>query len=162
MSELPENVVDMINARLGGFNEAMGVHFVSIEANEIVAELKASEQHLQPYGLVHGGVFTALIETLCSVGAALAVMPEGKTAVGLENTTSFLRAVRSGTIRGTARPLSQGRRSHVWQAEVRDQEDRLVASGRVRMLILEPGAEAAGEEVRLEHPVSQQSEKSEK
>ena len=150
MRGLPDNVVEMINERLGGFNLSLGLRFVEARPDSFVAELSVDDKHRQPYGLVHGGVYTAMIETLCSVGAALTVMPEGKSAVGLENTTSFLRAVRSGIIRGTARPLSLGRRSHVWQGEIHDERGRLVASGRVRMIILEAGAEAAGEEVRLE------------
>ncbi len=60
-------------------------------------------------------------------------------AVGLENHTSFLRAVREGKLTATARPVVRGRRTQVWEAEVRDDEDRLVATGRVRLLCLEQG-----------------------
>jgi len=76
-------------------------------------------------------------------------MEEGRSAVGLENATSFLRAVRAGVLRGTARPKFTGRRSHVWEAEIHDGENRVVATGRVRLVILEPGAEAGGEVVAL-------------
>jgi uncharacterized protein (TIGR00369 family) len=55
-------------------------------------------------------------------------------AVGLENHTSFIRAVRSGRLRATARPITRGRKTHVWEAEVRDEQDRVVATGRVRLL----------------------------
>jgi uncharacterized protein (TIGR00369 family) len=139
----------MINERLGGYNTAMSLRFVRAEMDEFVAELEIGEQHLQPYGLVHGGVYSGMIETLCSVGAALNVLAEGKSTVGLENTTSFLRAARSGVLRCTARPLVRGRRSHVWEGQIQDDRDRLVATGRVRMLVLEPGAEADGVEVGL-------------
>ena len=118
-----------------------------------MAELEIDERHLQPYGLVHGGVYAGMIESLCSTGAALSVWNEGQNTVGLENTTAFLRAVRSGTLRGTARPLARGRRSHVWEAEIKDDRDRLVASGRVRLMVLDPGAEADGETVTLEAPL---------
>lgn len=150
MNEVPKNMVEMINDRMGGYNKAMGLHFIRAGLDEFVAELEIGEQHRQPYGLVHGGVYTGMIETLCSVGAAMNVMGEGKSAVGLENTTSFLRAVRSGVLRGTARPLVRGQRSHVWEAQIHDDRGRLVATGRVRMLVLEPGAEADGVELRLE------------
>jgi uncharacterized protein (TIGR00369 family) len=149
MTELPEDVVQMINERLGGYNRAMGLTFVSATLDEFVAELEIGEQHLQPYGLVHGGVLAGMIESLCSTAAALNVFAEGKSTVGLENSTSFLRAVRAGTLRCTARPLVRGRRSQVWEAEVRDDDGRLVASGRVRMLVLEQGARADGEAVAL-------------
>lgn len=147
MTEFPPNVVEMINARLGGYDEGMGLRFISARPDEFIAELDVAEHHLQPYGLVHGGVLSGMIETLCSVGAALNVYTEGKNTVGLENSTSFLRAVRSGTLRGTARPLFRGRRSHVWHAEVRDDRDRQVACGRVRMLVLDPGSAADGQVV---------------
>ncbi|MDP3286527.1 MAG: PaaI family thioesterase [Desulfobacterales bacterium] len=149
MNQFPENAVEMINGLIGGFNKSMGLRFVKATPNEFVAEIEIDERHLQPYGIVHGGVYAGMIETLCSTGAALNVYSEGKSAVGLENTTSFLRAVRSGTLRGTARPVLTGRRSHVWEAQVTDDRDRLVATGRVRLLVLEPGSEADGITVEL-------------
>lgn len=152
MDSFPENVVDLINERLGGYNNVIGLRFVAASPDQFVAELEIDEGHLQPYGLVHGGVYAGMIESLCSTGAALSVWNEGKSTVGLENTTAFLRAVRSGTLRGTARPLARGRRSHVWEAEIKDDRDRLVASGRVRLMVLDPGAEADGETVTLETP----------
>jgi len=152
MDIFPENVIDLINERLGGYNSVMGLRFVEASPDRFVAELEIDERHLQPYGLVHGGVYAGMIESLCSTGAALSVWNEGQSTVGLENTTAFLRAVRSGTLRGTARPLARGRRSHVWEAEIKDDRDRLVASGRVRLMVLDPGAEADGETVTLEAP----------
>ncbi len=150
MANFPEQVLEMVNLRLGGFNEAMGLKFTTIEPEKLVAELTVDQQHKQPYGIVHGGVYSAMIETLCSTGAALNVMADGCTAVGLENTTSFLRAVRSGTLRCIAYPQFKGRRSHVWKAEVHDDRKRLVATGRVRLIILESGAEAGGAKVGLQ------------
>jgi len=152
MGVFPENVIDLINERLGGYNSVIGLRFVEASPDRFVAALEIDERHRQPYGLVHGGVYAGMIESLCSTGAALSVWNEGKNTVGLENTTAFLRAVRSGTLRGTARPLARGRRSHVWEAEIKDDRDRLVASGRVRLMVLDSGAEADGETVTLEAP----------
>ncbi|MDJ0830761.1 MAG: PaaI family thioesterase [Desulfobacterales bacterium] len=149
MDAFPENVVDLINANMGGYNTALGLRIVKATPDEFVGEIDISEKHLQPYGLVHGGVYAGMIETLCSTGAAINIFAENKNAVGLENTTSFLRAVRSGRLRCAARPLVLGKRSHVWEAEVRDDQDRLIATGRVRLLVLEPGAEVSGEVVGL-------------
>ncbi|MDF1563185.1 MAG: PaaI family thioesterase [Deltaproteobacteria bacterium] len=148
--ELPENVTEMVNAHIMGFDATMGMRYLKVSADELIAELTVGEQHHQPYGLVHGGVHAGLIEAVCSTGAAVNVMPEGKSAVGLDNMTSFLRASRSGTLRCRATPIHKGRRSHVWQAEVRDGEDRLLATGRVRLMILDAGAAAAGETVELQ------------
>jgi 1,4-dihydroxy-2-naphthoyl-CoA hydrolase len=149
MSDFPENAVDMVNGVLGGFNIAIGLRFIKAKAEEFVAELTVGDQHLQPYGLVHGGIYAGMIETVCSTGAAIHVFSEGKNAVGLENATSFLKAVRSGTLRCSAKPVLLGRRSHVWDAQIHDDRNRLVATGRVRLMILESGAEADGMTVAL-------------
>jgi len=155
MAELPENVTEMVNAHVMGFDAAMGMHFVSISEGELVAEMKVGPQHQQPYGLVHGGVYAGLIEAVCSTGAAITVMGEGRNAVGLENTTAFLRATRGGTLTCTATPVHRGRRSHVWEARVTDDAGKALATGRVRLMILEAGAAAGGETVSLREPESE-------
>ena len=147
--ETDDEALTALNARRAGFNDTMQLRFTSLTPQTITAEVVVASCHLQPYGLVHGGVYASMIETLCSTGAALSVRDEARHAVGLENNTSFLRAVRSGTLRGVARPLSQGRRSQVWSAEIHDDQGRLVATGRVRLLVLEDGATAAGQQVGL-------------
>jgi uncharacterized protein (TIGR00369 family) len=128
----------------------MGLRFIKAGPDEYVAEIEITDRHLQPYGLVHGGVYAGMIETLCSTGAALTVWGENKNTVGLENNTSFLKAVRAGRLRCTAKPLLLGKRSHVWEAGIHDDQGRLVASGRVRLMVLEPGATVAGREVRMQ------------
>jgi len=130
-----------------GWVRVMGMHFTRATTEEVEAEVEIELKHRQAYGIVHGGVHCGIIETLASVGAALNAMQEGKTAVGLENHTSFIRATRSGKIRAVAKPLTRGRRSHVWEGTVYDDKGRVLATGRVRMMILEPDTELAGERV---------------
>jgi 1,4-dihydroxy-2-naphthoyl-CoA hydrolase len=149
MADADVDVVTMLNAARGGFEVALGLTFRRATPDEVVCEVPVGPNLLQPYGLVHGGVYSSIIETLASVGAALFAMPKGQTTVGLENTTSFLRAVRSGTLIGTARPLHRGRQTQVWEVEVRGDDGKLAATGRVRMLCLEPGAAIAGETVAI-------------
>lgn len=149
---MTENLQDhskQANELKGGFNTTIGLNFVRATSEEVIAEVMIGPHHLQPYGLVHGGLYSAMIETLASTGAAINAIALGQTAVGQENSTSFLRAVRQGTLRGRAVPLVRGRRSHVWEVSITDDQDRLVAKGRVRLLCLEAGAEAGGEEVKL-------------
>ncbi|HZA50903.1 MAG TPA: PaaI family thioesterase [Myxococcaceae bacterium] len=131
------------------WTRANGVRVTRATRDEVRAEMEIRPEHLQSYGIVHGGVHCALIETIASIGAAIHAIPEGKSAVGLENHTSFLRAVRSGRLRAVAKPLTRGRRSHVWEGSVYDDQERLVASGRVRLLILEPDTELAGKRVEI-------------
>jgi uncharacterized protein (TIGR00369 family) len=99
---------------------------------------------VQPYGIVHGGVHTGIIEAACSTGAAIVALARGQAVVGLENSTSFITAVRGGTLRVTATPVTRGRRTQVWQATVTDEAGKTCATGRVRLLCLEPGSELAG------------------
>ena len=89
MDSFPENVLELLNENLGGFNNAMGLKFIKATPDEYVAEIEIADQHIQPYGLVHGGVYAGMIETMCSTGAALTVWQENKSTVGLENNTSF-------------------------------------------------------------------------
>lgn len=141
---MSEDFTAMLNGMIDGFNATMGVRFVRVTLDEVVAELDVGPQHLQPYGLVHGGVYAGLAETVCSVGAGVNAFADGRATVGLENHTSFLQAVRSGTLRATARPLVKGRRTHVWQATITDADARTVATGQVRLMMLEQGSSVAG------------------
>lgn len=140
----------LANAERGGFNETLGLRFLRVTAEEVVAEVPVSPHLLQPYGLVHGGVHASIVETLCSVGAAMHALPSGKTTVGLENSTSLLRATRDGTLTGRATPVHRGQRTQAWQVEIRDEAGELVAIGRVRMMVLEEGAALAGKRVEVE------------
>jgi uncharacterized protein (TIGR00369 family) len=144
-----DDFAPMLNAARDGWCTAMDLRFIRATRDEVVAEWTVGPQHLQAYGIVHGGVHSGVVETLASVGAALDVMPHGRSAVGLENQTSFLHAVRGGTLRAVARPLSRGRRTQVWEVTVADESGRAVAVGRVRMLCLDEGARVAGEDVAI-------------
>ena len=146
MSEAP-NFTDACNEMLGGFNRGIGLRFTHASADEVVAEWTVTPEQHQPYGIVHGGVLCGVIEAVCSTGAALHALARGQSVVGLDNHTSFVRAVREGTLVATAKPLSRGRRTQVWDAVVQDALGRVVASGRVRLICLEAGAEVAGEAV---------------
>lgn len=145
----PSALAEHLNSRRSGWNDAVDLVVVSAAGDRVEATLEITERHHQPYGIVHGGVYASVIESVCSIGAALDVLPSGYSAVGLENHTSFLRAVRGGRLSIVAEPLSRGRRSQLWQAEVRDEAGKLAATGRVRMLCLEPGAQLSGEPVSL-------------
>jgi uncharacterized protein (TIGR00369 family) len=135
------------DVRLTGFDGAMAFEVLRADRDEVVVEYTVDEQHRQPYGIVHGGVHCGVIESVCSTGAALDAMPRGQSVVGLENHTSFVRAVRAGRVRVVATPVTRGRRTQVWEATARDEQGRVVATGRVRLLCLDPGTELAGEKV---------------
>jgi 1,4-dihydroxy-2-naphthoyl-CoA hydrolase len=134
---------------LDGWDRVLGLRIVRASRDEVVAEYEVEPRHHQPYGIVHGGVHCSAVETVCSTGAGIDAMASGRSVVGLENHTSFVRAIRSGKVTIRATPVTRGRRSQLWEAVARDEQGRIVSSGRVRLLCLEPGAELAGEAVAV-------------
>lgn len=143
-----------LNETPEGWLQAMGVTITLATKDEVRAELIVGQEHLQGYGIVHGGVHCGLIESLASIGAALFAIPRGQHVVGLENNTSFIRAVREGAkLRAISTPVTRGSRTQVWEGRVIDEEDRVVATGRVRLLCLEADQSLAGEQVKgVLHP----------
>ena len=139
----------VLNARLDGWNSAMGIRIVRATVDEVTAELEIGPCHRQAYGIVHGGVYAGLIESVSSIAAALWARQHSQSVVGLENHTSFLRAVREGKLSATARPLMRGRRTQVWEAFVSDGAGRIAAQGKVRLIALEAGTSLAGEQVKI-------------
>lgn len=123
-------------AHASGYLQALGMQVTSASADEVVVEWDVEARHHQPMGIVHGGVHAGAVETACSIGATLAANARDPkmVAVGLENHTTFVRAVRSGRLTCTARPVTRGSRTQVWNAEVRDAAGRIVATGSVRLL----------------------------
>ena len=135
-----DDLAERVNRLPSGWVREMGITILEATAERVTCEWEVTEKHHQGYGIVHGGVHCGVVETLASIGAAVVAAPRGQRVVGLENSTSFIRAVRSGRLRAEARPVTTGRRSQVWEAWVRDGDGRLVAQGRVRLLCLEADA----------------------
>jgi 1,4-dihydroxy-2-naphthoyl-CoA hydrolase len=120
-----------------GYVRWLGLQIVESSGDRVVATLELRPDHLQPYGIVHGGIHCALIETLASVGAAL-WFADGQV-VGVSNQTDFLRAVREGTLTATATSIHRGRLQQLWLCEIRDADERAVARGQVRLQNLPAG-----------------------
>lgn len=146
---MAQDFAEQLNEIPEGWVQAMGMTITYATKDEVRAELVVGRQHLQGYGIVHGGVHCGIIETLSSMGAYLFARERGQHVVGLENSTSFIRAVRAGArLHAVATPLTRGRQTQVWQGQVLDESDRVVASGRVRLLCLSPDQSLAGEQVK--------------
>lgn len=131
---MAEDFANEINRLPSGWVKEMGIVITRATADEVTCEVAIAEKHYQGYGIVHGGLHCGIVETLASIGAHLVAAPRQQRVVGLENSTSFIRATRAGTLRGTARPLTRGRTTQVWQVSIADGEGQLVAEGRVRLL----------------------------
>ena len=146
---MSQDFARQLNAIPEGWVQAMGMTITHATKDEVRCELTIGQQHLQGYGIVHGGVHCGIIETLSSMGAYLFARERGQHVVGLENNTSFIRAVRAGSkLRAVATPITRGRQTQVWQAQVLDEQDRLVATGRVRLLCISEEQSLAGEQVK--------------
>ena len=146
--ERSQETTQAMGRMLSGFDTTMGIRMVKLSRDEVVLEYDIDDRHRQPYGIVHGGMHCAVVEAACSAGAGMDAMQRGQAVVGVENHTSFIRAVRSGRVRVTATPLTRGRRSQVWEATSCNEAGQIVSTGRVRLLCLDPGTELAGEPVR--------------
>ena len=133
----PADLAEFVNNLPSGWVREMGIKILEATPDQVTCEWDVSEKHHQGYGIVHGGVHSGVIETLASLGAALVAHPRGQRVAGLENSTSFIRAVRSGRLHAAARPVSRGRSSQLWEAWVWDEHEHLVAQGRVRLLSLD-------------------------
>jgi uncharacterized protein (TIGR00369 family) len=113
---------------------------LGFEALEVGPELARSraevtDQHKQPLGLVHGGVFAAMAESIASQATFAAVVGDGKIAVGMSNNTSFMRPILSGSVHAEARRRHAGSTTWIWDVEMRDDEGRPCALSRVTIAV---------------------------
>ncbi|HLV89488.1 MAG: PaaI family thioesterase [Acidimicrobiales bacterium] len=112
-----------------------GIELTEAEPDRAAGRLVITEDHHQPYGVVHGGVYCTLAETIASTGAAIWAMAQGMAgAVGVTNTTNFLRATTSGVLVAVATPIHRGRSGQLWSVEItREDDGKLVAQSQVRL-----------------------------
>jgi 1,4-dihydroxy-2-naphthoyl-CoA hydrolase len=122
-----------------GFDHELGLKYLEFGPDGIRAQLDIREQLLQPWGIVHGGVYCSIIESLASISAHLWLSENGGgIVVGVNNNTDFLRAIGSGTVSAVSTPIHRGRLQQLWQVTITDENDRVVARGQVRLQNLEP------------------------
>jgi 1,4-dihydroxy-2-naphthoyl-CoA hydrolase len=118
----------------------LDIEFEERGPTRVVGSIAADERHHQPWGLVHGGLYTTAIESFATTGAYEAVKDHGQMAVGVTNITDFLRPHRGGRLTVVATPIQQGRTQQLWQVEIRRPDDeKLVARGQVRLQNVEAG-----------------------
>jgi uncharacterized protein (TIGR00369 family) len=115
------------------FDALYGLEILESSPEEVTAQVAVRDELKQPMGLVHGGVFASIAESIASLGTAWAVFEDGMMAQGLSNQTSFLRPILEGTIHARARRRHRGRTTWVWEVDITDDDDRLCAL--VRMTI---------------------------
>jgi 1,4-dihydroxy-2-naphthoyl-CoA hydrolase len=118
-----------------GFAEAIGVEWIDVDPDNASARVAVEPKHLQPSGLVHGGVYAALAETICSAATYGAVRDDDMVAMGQANHTTFLRPIGEGHVTATARTRHRGRTTWIWDVEMSDDEGRVCALSRVTIAV---------------------------
>jgi uncharacterized protein (TIGR00369 family) len=113
----------------------LGFELLELGAELARARFEVAERHKQPYGLVHGGVYAALAETVTSVATAKAVFADGNIAMGLSNNTSFMRPATAGHVHAEARRRHRGRTTWIWDVDMTDDDGRLCAVSRLTIAV---------------------------
>jgi 1,4-dihydroxy-2-naphthoyl-CoA hydrolase len=119
----------------GGFDALYGLELLELTDELVRGQVAVRDEVKQPAGLVHGGVLASIAETLASFGTAVVVMPEGMAAMGLSNSTSFLRPILEGTIHARAIRRHRGRTTWIWDVEITDDAGRLCAVTRMTIAV---------------------------
>ena len=131
------DVIERIRAHSGiGFGGNIGIEYTEVTPDRVVVTVDVKPHLHQPYGIVHGGVYCAIVEEVASVAGAVWLGGEGKV-VGVNNSTDFLRAVTEGTLTATGTPVHRGRSQQLWRVEIADDHGRTAAVGQVRLATLQ-------------------------
>jgi 1,4-dihydroxy-2-naphthoyl-CoA hydrolase len=129
-----------VTAELGkGFDNELGLEYIELTPDGGRARLEIKDNLLQPWGIVHGGVYCSIVEGLASVSGQVWLLENGGGhVVGVNNNTDFLRAISSGTVTAVSTPIHRGRRQQLWLITITDDNDRVVARGQVRLQNISP------------------------
>jgi len=117
----------------GSFVRSAGLVVDEVTSTKVSGHIDVGADHHTPWGIVHGGVYTTAVESAASIGASAAVRDKGQVAVGLTNTTHFLRSLVEGYVEVEAVALHQGRTHQLWRVDLRDAAGQLVAHGELRL-----------------------------
>ena len=127
------------------FDALYGLQVLHVDEELVRAQVAVRDEIKQPMGLVHGGVFASIAESITSTATFLAVLPEGKSAQGMSNQTNFLRPITEGTVHAEGRRRHRGRSTWVWEVDITDDEGRLCALVRMTIAVRDrPGPTPAG------------------
>ena len=118
-----------------GFDRTYGLVITEASDEVVRGTVAVRDEITQPYGLVHGGIYASIAESLASLGTAWVVLADGKGALGMSNQTSFLRPISAGTIHAVAHRRHRGRTTWVWDVEISDDAGRLCALTRMTIAV---------------------------
>jgi len=118
-----------------GLGDLIGLEYLDTSPDEGRARIAVTDEVRQPAGLVHGGVYAAMAESICSAATWLAVHEDGMAAMGQSNDATFLRPITEGHVNAVARPRHRGRTTWVWDVEITDDRDRIAALIRMTVAV---------------------------
>jgi len=127
--------VAQINEFLLGFDRLYGLELLECSESEVRAQVVVRDEHKQPAGLVHGGLYTSIAEAIASIATGLTVLDEGNVAMGMSNNTSFLRPMTEGTVHAHALRLHRGRTTWLWDVTFSDDSGRACALTRMTIAV---------------------------
>lgn len=116
--------------------EVLGVEYIDVQEGYVEARMPVDKRTHQPVGLLHGGASAALVETLGSMGSALLVDPNEYNVTGIEVNTNHVKGVREGWVIGKAKIVHRGKTTHLWNVDIFNENNELVATGRLTVLII--------------------------
>jgi uncharacterized protein (TIGR00369 family) len=129
------SLVDELNANVRGYDRHYGLEFESCSDTEVCALVGVRDELKQPYGLIHGGVYASIAESMTSIATALGVAAQEEIAMGLANNTSFLRPITDGAIHARAVRVHRGRTTWIWDVTFTDDEGRTCAVTRMTIAV---------------------------
>ena len=118
-----------------GFDSLFGYTELLHGDGEMRARIPVKPELTQPFGLVHGGLYASVAETVASMGTYIGVYRDGMAAMGLSNQTSFIRPITAGHVNASARAIHRGRTTWIWEVEIHDDDDRLCAVTRMTIAV---------------------------
>ncbi len=124
-----------LTGSLRGFDRLYGLELVELSDEAVRARVAVREEVTQPMGLVHGGIYASLAESMTSLATARAVLHEGNIATGMSNNTSFLRPITEGSVHAVATRLHRGRTTWVWDVSFSDDAGRTCAVTRMTIAV---------------------------
>lgn len=132
---MPAPNVEQLNQAVIGFDRLYGLELLEWSEDEVRACVRVRDELKQLAGLVHGGLYASIAESLASLATAMAVLPGGEMAMGQSNSTSFLRPITAGTVHAVARRRHRGRTTWVWDVEISDDAGHLCAITRMTIAV---------------------------
>lgn len=133
--------IDELQALLKGtMAETLGMEIFELGEDFLTIKMPVDHRTIQPYGILNGGASLALAETVASYAGNILVNKHGKHCVGLEINGNHIKSIRSGWVYGKATPIHVGKRSHVWNIDITNENDELICKSRMTLVVIDNGS----------------------